>query len=33
MELMGQWAPSVQKDQSASKKGIGDKLGWFPSRP
>jgi raffinose/stachyose/melibiose transport system substrate-binding protein len=29
MELMGQWAPSVQKDQSASKAGIGDKLGWF----
>ena len=30
MELMGQWAPSVQRDQSASKEGIGDKLGWFP---
>ena len=30
MELMGQWAPSVQRDQSADKKGIGDKLGWFP---
>jgi raffinose/stachyose/melibiose transport system substrate-binding protein len=30
MELMGQWAPSVQKDQSADKKGLGDKLGWFP---
>ncbi len=29
MELMGQWAPSVQKDQSASKQGLGDKLGWF----
>ena len=29
MELMGQWAPSVQKDQSANKKGLGDKLGWF----
>ena len=29
MELMGQWAPSVQKDQSATKKGLGDKLGWF----
>ena len=29
MELMGQWAPSVQKDQSADKKGLGDKLGWF----
>ncbi len=30
MELMGQWAPSVQKDQSAGKTGLGDKLGWFP---
>jgi raffinose/stachyose/melibiose transport system substrate-binding protein len=30
MELMGQWAPSVQKDQSAGKKGLGDDLGWFP---
>jgi raffinose/stachyose/melibiose transport system substrate-binding protein len=30
MELMGQWAPGVQKDQSADKEGIGDKLGWFP---
>jgi len=30
MELMGQWAPSVQKDQSADKKGLGDDLGWFP---
>ena len=29
MELMGQWAPSVQRDQSADKKGLGDKLGWF----
>ena len=29
MELMGQWAPSVQSDQSADKKGLGDKLGWF----
>ncbi len=29
MELMGQWAPSVQKDQSVGKKGLGDKLGWF----
>src|SRR5215210_1118321 len=27
MELMGQWAPSVQMDQSADKKGLGDKLG------
>lgn len=30
MELMGQWAPGVQRDESADKKGIGDKLGWFP---
>ena len=30
MELMGQWAPAVQKDQSTGKKGLGDKLGWFP---
>jgi raffinose/stachyose/melibiose transport system substrate-binding protein len=30
MELMGQWAPAVQKDQSANKQGLGDKLGWFP---
>ncbi len=29
MELMGQWAPSVQKDQSANKQGLGDDLGWF----
>ena len=29
MELMGQWAPSVQRDQSADKKGLGDDLGWF----
>jgi raffinose/stachyose/melibiose transport system substrate-binding protein len=26
MELMGQWAPAVQKDNSTSKAGIGDKL-------
>ncbi len=30
MELMGQWAPAVQKDNSPDKKGIGDNLGWFP---
>jgi len=30
MELMGQWAPGVQKDNSTDKQGIGDKLGWFP---
>ena len=29
MELMGQWAPAVQNDNSADKKGLGDKLGWF----
>jgi len=30
MELMGQWAPAVEKDNSTDKKGIGDDLGWFP---
>ena len=30
MEVMGQWAPSVQMDQSADKKGLGADLGWFP---
>ncbi|HEX2754307.1 MAG TPA: extracellular solute-binding protein [Candidatus Limnocylindrales bacterium] len=30
MEVMGQWAPSVQNDQSADKKGLGSDLGWFP---
>jgi raffinose/stachyose/melibiose transport system substrate-binding protein len=30
MELMGQWAPAVQIQNSTSGKGIGDKLGWFP---
>jgi raffinose/stachyose/melibiose transport system substrate-binding protein len=30
MELMGQWAPSVEKDNSQDKKGLGDKLGFFP---
>lgn len=30
MELMGQWAPAVQRDNSESKEGIGDKLAWFP---
>jgi raffinose/stachyose/melibiose transport system substrate-binding protein len=30
MELMGQWAPAVQNSSSASKKGLGDKLGFFP---
>jgi len=30
MEVMGQWAPSVEQDQSTSKKGLGTDLGWFP---
>jgi raffinose/stachyose/melibiose transport system substrate-binding protein len=30
MELMGQWAPSVQNSNSTTGKGIGAKLGWFP---
>jgi raffinose/stachyose/melibiose transport system substrate-binding protein len=30
MELMGQWAPAVERDNSEDKKGIGDNLGWFP---
>jgi raffinose/stachyose/melibiose transport system substrate-binding protein len=30
MELMGQWAPPTQAAYSTSKKGIGDKLGYFP---
>jgi raffinose/stachyose/melibiose transport system substrate-binding protein len=30
MELMGQWAPAVQKDNSENKEGIGDSLAWFP---
>lgn len=29
MELMGQWAPAVQKDNSEDKMGIGDDLGFF----
>jgi raffinose/stachyose/melibiose transport system substrate-binding protein len=29
MELMGQWAPSVQISNSTSGKGIGADLGWF----
>jgi raffinose/stachyose/melibiose transport system substrate-binding protein len=29
MELMGQWAPSVEQANSTDKKGIGDKLGFF----
>jgi raffinose/stachyose/melibiose transport system substrate-binding protein len=30
MELMGQWAPSIQAAYSTNKQGIGDKLGFFP---
>jgi len=30
MELMGQWAPPTQAAYSTDKKGIGDKLGFFP---
>lgn len=30
MELMGQWAPGAEKDNSTDKQGIGDKLAWFP---
>ncbi|MFZ6030526.1 MAG: extracellular solute-binding protein [Chloroflexota bacterium] len=30
MEITGQWAPSVQKDKSASGEGIGEDLGFFP---
>jgi raffinose/stachyose/melibiose transport system substrate-binding protein len=30
MELMGQWAPAFEKDNSADKNGIGDNLGFFP---
>jgi len=30
MELMGQWAPNVEKDNSTSKDGIGDKLATAP---
>jgi raffinose/stachyose/melibiose transport system substrate-binding protein len=30
MELMGQWAPSIEAAYSTDKKGIGDRLGFFP---
>lgn len=30
MELMGQWAPSVEAANSEDKMGLGDKLGFFP---
>jgi raffinose/stachyose/melibiose transport system substrate-binding protein len=29
MELMGQWAPSVQAASSTNEKGLGEKLGFF----
>jgi raffinose/stachyose/melibiose transport system substrate-binding protein len=30
LELMGQWAPAVESSSAADKKGLGDKLAWFP---
>jgi raffinose/stachyose/melibiose transport system substrate-binding protein len=30
MELMGQWAPNVERDNSTSKTGLGDKLSAAP---
>ncbi|GIJ80288.1 raffinose/stachyose/melibiose transport system substrate-binding protein [Micromonospora phaseoli] len=30
MELMGQWAPSVQASSSTSQRGLGDRLAFFP---
>ena len=30
MELMGQWGPAVEASNSASGKGVGDDLAWFP---
>jgi raffinose/stachyose/melibiose transport system substrate-binding protein len=30
MELMGQWAPTIEAAYSTDKKGIGGKLGFFP---
>ena len=29
MELMGQWAPTIEAAYSTDKKGIGDKLGFY----
>jgi raffinose/stachyose/melibiose transport system substrate-binding protein len=29
MELMGQWAPGVEANNAANKKGLGEDLGWF----
>src|SRR5690606_9853040 len=30
MELMGQWAPTIEAAYSTDKQGIGDRLGFFP---
>jgi len=30
MELMGHWDPAVMAGLTEDKKGLGDKLGWFP---
>jgi raffinose/stachyose/melibiose transport system substrate-binding protein len=30
MDLMGHWAPTVFAANTKDKKGLGDKLGWFP---
>ncbi len=30
MEVMGQWAPGVEANDSTSGKGLGTDLGWFP---
>jgi raffinose/stachyose/melibiose transport system substrate-binding protein len=30
MELQGHWNPSVMNNLTPDKKGLGDKLGWFP---
>jgi raffinose/stachyose/melibiose transport system substrate-binding protein len=30
MELQGHWNPSVMQPLTPDKKGLGDKLGWFP---
>jgi raffinose/stachyose/melibiose transport system substrate-binding protein len=30
MELMGNWGSRLERENSTSKSGIGDSLGWFP---
>lgn len=30
MEMQGHWEPGVMQGLTADKKGLGDKLGWFP---